>query len=116
MQRKKMIKENERRKTNGGVEQEQRIFNSKKKDSSAKIIFGDPVLCAQFLNGYVDIPMLKKVRAEDIEDVSNRYVHMFVEERNSDIVKCIHVWDEKGEKCHFISYPLLNIRIKQTIM
>ncbi len=67
------------------------LFNTKPKDSSAKLIFGDAVLCAQFLRGYVDIPLLKNVQAEDIEDVTERYVHMFTEERNSDIVKRVQI-------------------------
>ena len=92
------------------------LSNSKKKDSSGKIIFGDPVLCAQFLDGYVDIPMLKNVRPEDIEDISNRYVHMFTEERNSDVVKRVHIKDEAGKNCLFISYLLLSIRTKWIIM
>lgn len=83
------------------TKQERKERNSKRKDSSAKMIFGDPVLCAQFLNGYVDIPMLKEVKPEDIEDVSNRYVHMFTEERNSDVVKKVCVKDERGEKTSF---------------
>lgn len=65
--------------------------NSKLRDTSSKIIFGDPVLCSQFLRGYVDIPLLKDVQPEDIEDVTNRYTHMFVEERNSDIVKKVNL-------------------------
>lgn len=78
------------------------LSNSKLKDSSSKIIFDDPILCAQFLRGYVDIPILKDVQPEDIEDVSERYVHMFVEERNSDVVKRVHM---KGNNtpCYLIS-------------
>ena len=63
----------------------------KYRDSSGKIIFEDPVLCSQFLRGYVGIPMLKDVRPEDIEDVTERYVHLFTEERNSDVVKKINL-------------------------
>ena len=62
------------------------ISNSQVKDSSSKLIFSDPILCAQFLRGYVDIPLLKDVQPEDIEDVTGRYLHMFAEERNSDSV------------------------------
>lgn len=65
--------------------------NSKKQDSSSKIIFGDPIFCAQFLRGYTDIPILKNVQPEDIEDVSERYVHMFTEERDSDVVKKVKI-------------------------
>lgn len=66
-------------------------FNSKTKDSSSKLIFENPILCAQFLRGYLHIPFLKEVQPEDIEDVSERYVHMFTEERNSDVVKKVHI-------------------------
>lgn len=72
-------------------EMESNLSNSKVKDSSAKMIFGDAILCAQFLRGYVDIPLLKDVQPEDIEDVTERYVHMFTEERNSDIVKKVRI-------------------------
>ncbi len=71
------------------------LKNSKYRDSSSKIIFEDPILCAQFLRGYVDIPLLKNVQPEDIEDVSERYVHMFVEERDSDVVKRVKIGKEK---------------------
>lgn len=67
------------------------VSNSKVRDSSSKIIFGEPILCAQFLRGYVNIPIIKDVQPEDIEDVSERYVHMFAEERNSDVVKKVHL-------------------------
>lgn len=68
----------------------EKLRNSKVKDRSSKIIFEDPILCSQFLRGYVDIPILKDVKPEDIEDVTERFVHMFTEERNSDIVKKVH--------------------------
>lgn len=87
--------------------QERRVRNTKRKDSSAKMIFKDPVLCAQFLTGYVDIPMLKGVKPEDIEDVSNRYVHMFTEERNSDVVKKISIRNEGGEENSFYIVSLI---------
>ena len=54
-----------------------RTGSIKYRDSSSKIIFEDPVLCAQFLRGYTDIPALKNVQPEDIEDVTERYVHLF---------------------------------------
>lgn len=66
-----------------------RLSNSKPRDSSSKLIFGNAELCSQFLRNYMDIPILKNVRAEDIEDVTERYIPMFTEERNSDTVKRI---------------------------
>ena len=69
----------------------QQITNSKVHDSSSKIIFGNAELCSQFLRNYMDMPILKNIKAEDIEDVSERYIPMFTEERNSDTVKRIKI-------------------------
>ena len=63
------------------------VTNAQILDSTSKIIFDEPVLCAQFLRDYSNIPMLKNVRPEDIEDVSERFIHLFSEERNADTVK-----------------------------
>ncbi len=69
----------------------QQIHNSKAHDSSSKLIFGNAELCSQFLRNYMDMPILKNVRAQDIEDVSERYIPMFTEERDSDTVKRIRI-------------------------
>ena len=63
------------------------VTNTQILDSTSKIIFDEPVLCAQFLRDYSNIPMLKNVKPEDIEDVSERFTHLFSEERNADTVK-----------------------------
>ena len=63
------------------------ISNRKAYDSSSKIIFGNAELCSQFLRNYMDMPILQDIQAEDIEDVSERYVPMFTEERYADTVK-----------------------------
>ncbi len=71
---------------------QQIILNSKTRDSSSKIIFDDPILCSQFLRDYVeDVPCLRTVRPEDIEDVSDQYVPLFAEERNADRVKKVNI-------------------------
>lgn len=70
-------------------------MNTKLKDSSSKLIFGDPILCAQFLRDYINIPLLKNIKPEDIEDVSERYVSMNAEERNADTVKRITIPERK---------------------
>ncbi len=67
------------------------VLNSQIRDSGGKVIFDDHTLCAQFLRDYVELPYLKDVRPEDIEDVSEQYVTLFAEERNSDRVKRVHV-------------------------
>ena len=69
--------------------------NKKVKDSGARLIFGDPILCAQFLRGYTDIELLKDVRPEDIEDVTDRFISVWQEERDSDTVKKIHLKNQQ---------------------
>lgn len=75
--------------------------NSKRKDSGSKLIFENPELFSQLLRGYTGIPQLQNVKAEDIEDVSERYVHMFTEERAADVVK--KVWLSEKESMFLIS-------------
>ena len=65
--------------------------NTKLKDSFGKTVFSNNELCAQFLRRYTKIPQLKDVQAEDIEDVSSRFTHMFTEERDADVVKKIKI-------------------------
>ncbi len=67
------------------------VINSQVKDSGGKIIFGDNTLCSQFLRDYIPLPYLKDVQPEDIEDVSERFVPLFAEERNADRVKKVNV-------------------------
>ncbi len=69
------------------------VANRQARDNGARLIFKDPILCAEFLRGYVDIELLKDVRPEDIEDISERFISMWQEERDSDSVKKIHVKD-----------------------
>ncbi len=67
------------------------IMNSQVRDSGGKIIFGDNTLCSQFLRDYIPLPYLKDVQPEDIEDVSDRFVPLFAEERNADRVKRVNI-------------------------
>ena len=46
------------------------IRNTKVKDSGAKLIFDNHILCAQFLRGYTDVELLRDIQPEDIEDIS----------------------------------------------
>jgi len=70
------------------------VINSKVKDSSSKQIFDEPILVAQFVRDYIKLPYMKDVKPEDIEDVSDQFVPLFAEERNSDRVKKIRIKDE----------------------
>lgn len=78
----------------------QKLHSSRVRDSSAKLIFGDSILCSQFIKKYISIPFLKDIEPEDIEDVTERYVHMFTEERDSDIVKKIRM--KNGEESFYL--------------
>ncbi len=61
------------------------------RDISSKDVFGNSFLCAQFLRDCIDLPALKKIRPEDIEDVSERYHPYLGTEFESDIVKKIRI-------------------------
>lgn len=75
----------------GALQPKDMILNTKLPDSGSKSFFDNQILCAQFLRDYIDLPCLKNVRPEDIEDVSAQYVSLFAEERNSDRVKRVSV-------------------------
>ena len=77
MKDRKVQKEEQSQNTNN-------IRNTRIKDSGAKLIFDNPILCAQFLRGYTDVDILKNVQPEDIEDVSERFLWMWQENRDSD--------------------------------
>ena len=49
------------------------VQNSHTKDNAAKIVFGDPVLCAQFLKGYTDIPLFKEISPR----ILKMFLHIF---------------------------------------
>ncbi len=78
-------------------ENDRQIANKtdKKRDINSKMVLGNPILCAQFLRRNVDIPCLKNVQPEDIEDVSERYRPYLGTEFESDTVKRIRIHDVK---------------------
>ena len=77
------------------------MHNSKTYDSGGKLAFENPTLCSQLLNDYSNIDILKSVRSEDIEDVTERFIPLFTEERNADVVKKVHLPD--GEDLFVLS-------------
>ncbi len=78
------------------------------RDVNSKEIFKNPTLCAQFLRDNMNIPMLKQVQPEDIEDVTERYQAYFGVEFETDTVKKIYLKSAKGER-H--SLPLFMISL-----
>ena len=67
--------------------------NDRNRDISSKTVFRDRVLCAQFFQDNFDIPALKNVRPEDIEDISERFLPYLGTEFDSDTVKKIRILD-----------------------
>ena len=63
-------------------------------DSGGKIIFENPTLCSQLLSSYSGLDFLKGIKPEDIEDVTERFIPMFTEQRDADVVKKVHLSDE----------------------
>ncbi len=61
--------------------------NTKYKDNGGRMIFENATLCSEFLSGYTGIEFFKNVKPEDIEDMTERFLPMFSEERDSDVVK-----------------------------
>ena len=57
--------------------------NTKTRDNGARRVFENPVLCSQLLKDYSGISLLSDVKPEDIEDVTERFLPMFTEERAS---------------------------------
>ena len=66
------------------------INNRQVADSGGKIVFENPTLCSQLLSNYSGIELLKNVKPEDIEDVTERFIPMFTEQRDADVVKKVH--------------------------
>lgn len=80
-----------------------RKTHSKMRDMNSKTIFHNPVLCAQFLRDNFDIPMLKEIQPEDIEDVSERYRTYLGIEFEADTVKKIWLKGKKVIPLYIIS-------------
>ncbi|MDR3200117.1 MAG: Rpn family recombination-promoting nuclease/putative transposase, partial [Spirochaetales bacterium] len=63
----------------------------KAKDNSFKIILGNHELFVEFLRDFIPISILKDIKPEDIEDMSERFLPLFQEGRDSDTVKRINL-------------------------
>jgi predicted transposase/invertase (TIGR01784 family) len=63
------------------------------RDNSFKMIFGDHRLFSEFLKDFINIEILKDIEPEDIEDISERFIPLFQNNRDSDTVKRINLKD-----------------------
>ncbi len=90
------------------MQEESRQRVTSKRDISSKRVLGNPVLYAQFLRNNFNIPFLKNVKPEDIEDVSERYIPYLGTEFESDTVKRIRLC-VPGKEQEFLQEPLFLI-------
>jgi hypothetical protein len=65
----------------------------KARDNSFKLILGNHELFSAFLRNFIPIESLRNVRPEDIEDITERFLPLFQENRDSDTVKRITLRD-----------------------
>lgn len=91
------------------------VSSESMRDISSKRIFQDPILCSQFLRDNMDIPVLKNVRPEDIEDVSERYHPYLGVEFQSDTVKRIRICDADGNEKEEPFYLISLIELKSSV-
>lgn len=80
--------------------EKRQIRNHNVADSGGKLIFENPTLCSQLLRDYSGIEILKDIKPEDIEDVTERFIPMFTDEREADVVKKVHLpgGNDEGEE------------------
>jgi len=65
----------------------------KAKDASFKVVFDEPELFVEFLQDYVPVDILKGVKPSDIEDMTERFLPLFQDSKDSDTVKKINLKD-----------------------
>ncbi len=84
----------------------------KYRDVQGKTIFKDAELCAAFLRENIDHPIIRRVRAENIEDYTERFILFFGKEFESDTIKRICI---KCEKEDFVFYMISLIEHKSIV-
>lgn len=65
-------------------------------DNSFKLIFDDHRLFSEFIRDFIDIDILKGICPEDIEDLSERFIPLTRNSRDSDTVKRINLKDSNS--------------------
>ena len=82
------------------------------RDLNSKTVFQEPELCAQFLRDNVELPLFQRIRAEDIEDVSQRLQPYVGTEFFGDTVKKIKIADGNGEETSVYVISLIEHKSK----
>jgi hypothetical protein len=90
----------------------------KARDNSFKAIFGEQELFAELLRDFSGLEIFKDIQAEDIEDISERFIPLDQEGRDSDTVKRIRlknggppmfviaIAEHQSEVCHNASFRM----------
>ena len=63
----------------------------KAKDNSFKLVLSEPELFVEFLRDFVPVDIFKNITPSDIEDISERFLPLFDENKDSDTVKRINL-------------------------
>ena len=63
----------------------------KLKDNAYKLIFHEPEMFLEFLDCFISIDLLKHIKPEDIEDITERFLPLFTDNKDSDTVKRIRL-------------------------
>ncbi len=74
---------------------------TKVRDTAFKKVLEEPELFIQFLKGFVEIDLLKGIKAEDVEDVSERFLPLISENKDGDTIKRIKIKGQ-GEPLYVI--------------
>ncbi len=85
------------------------------RDLNNREVFRDPVLCAQFLRDYTGISLLKDIRPEDIEDVSQKYQAYLGTAFESDTVKKIRLRNTNAGQENIPLYMISLIEHKSNV-
>jgi len=67
----------------------------KLKDNAYKLIFGEPEMFVDFLKNFIPIDILRHVKPEDIEDITERFLPLFSDNKDSDTVKKVRLQGDK---------------------
>jgi len=68
----------------------------KVKDNIYKTIFGEPQLFLEFLENFISIDILKNLPPDSVEDISERFLPLFSDNKDSDTVKKINLNDDEN--------------------
>ncbi len=86
------------------------------KDNSYKELFDNPEVFIQFIKHFSNVPLLNDIKAEDIEDYTNRFIPLFLEEKDADSIKVVKIKEDifvitmiehQSEVCYNMSCRML---------